>query len=95
MQKCVNDTDGDGDCHLCFRRGGCVSIGGPFLRKDMERDIEDRFAYCLRNSAIVRAAYQEGVGTGLTTEEWLKLAIVALVSAYDGFISASVNLSGD
>ena len=22
-QKCANDTDGDGDCHLCARRGGC------------------------------------------------------------------------
>lgn len=21
--KCVNDTDGDGDCHLCAKRGGC------------------------------------------------------------------------
>lgn len=22
-QLCVNDTDGDGDCHLCARNGGC------------------------------------------------------------------------
>jgi hypothetical protein len=21
--RCPNDTDGDGDCHLCYRRGGC------------------------------------------------------------------------
>jgi hypothetical protein len=21
--KCENDTDGDGDCHLCYRLGGC------------------------------------------------------------------------
>lgn len=21
--QCENDTDGDGDCHLCFRKGGC------------------------------------------------------------------------
>ncbi len=23
--KCPNDTDGDGDCHKCFRRGGCAA----------------------------------------------------------------------
>lgn len=21
--RCPNDTDGDGDCHLCYRNGGC------------------------------------------------------------------------
>lgn len=21
--KCCNDTDGDGDCHECYRKGGC------------------------------------------------------------------------
>ncbi len=26
---CVNDTDGDGNCHKCHRRGGCAANGGP------------------------------------------------------------------
>lgn len=25
---CPNDTDGDGNCHLCARRGGCPARGG-------------------------------------------------------------------
>ena len=23
LASCPNDTDGDGDCHLCWRNGGC------------------------------------------------------------------------
>ena len=30
--KCKYDTDNDGDCHLCCRKGGCKSIGGPFVK---------------------------------------------------------------
>ena len=30
---CAYDTDGDGNCPHCFRRGGCESVGGPFARK--------------------------------------------------------------
>ncbi len=28
--RCVYDTDSDGDCHLCFLKGGCENFtGGP------------------------------------------------------------------
>lgn len=27
---CVFDSNGDGDCHRCHKRGGCVAFGGPF-----------------------------------------------------------------
>lgn len=30
---CVYDTDGDGNCHLCARKGGCRNFGGPFETK--------------------------------------------------------------
>jgi hypothetical protein len=30
--ECVNDTNNDGDCHLCASRGGCSKIGGPFIK---------------------------------------------------------------
>ena len=26
MIRCINDTDGDGDCHLCHRHGGCDQL---------------------------------------------------------------------
>lgn len=26
--KCIHDTDGDGNCHLCHRRGGCFYKSG-------------------------------------------------------------------
>lgn len=29
-RRCRYDDDGDGDCRLCIRRGGCSAIGGPF-----------------------------------------------------------------
>lgn len=29
-QSCVYDTNGDGDCQHCARRGGCKNMGGPF-----------------------------------------------------------------
>lgn len=28
---CRHDTDGDGDCWRCARKGGCLAVGGPFL----------------------------------------------------------------
>lgn len=31
-ENCLYDTNGDGDCHYCYRRGGCRKIGGPFPR---------------------------------------------------------------
>lgn len=27
---CVRDTDGDGNCQHCYKKGGCLAIGGPF-----------------------------------------------------------------
>lgn len=38
--KCAYDSDGDGDCHWCANRGGCVSIGGPFEIKPITPSIE-------------------------------------------------------
>lgn len=35
---CVYDTDSDGDCQLCWKRGGCVAIGGPFERQSILND---------------------------------------------------------
>lgn len=29
-KRCVYDTDGDGDCMYCARRGGCKNMGGPY-----------------------------------------------------------------
>lgn len=28
--RCVYDTNGDGDCQHCARRGGCKNMGGPY-----------------------------------------------------------------
>ena len=33
QDRCVYDTNGDGDCHHCVRRGGCENMGGPFVVK--------------------------------------------------------------
>ncbi len=30
---CIYDTNNDGDCHLCFNKGGCKKNGGPFSQK--------------------------------------------------------------
>lgn len=38
---CAYDTDGDGDCQYCFRRGGCHAIGGPFDGKPMTERTEN------------------------------------------------------
>lgn len=35
-QRCAFDTNGDGDCHRCVRRGGCEAIGGPFGKQTAE-----------------------------------------------------------
>ena len=32
QSECVHDTDGDGNCQRCARHGGCITIGGPFIR---------------------------------------------------------------
>lgn len=31
--QCVYDTNNDGDCQYCARRGGCKNMGGPYTFK--------------------------------------------------------------
>jgi hypothetical protein len=51
---CPEDTDGDGDCHLCAKRGGCTwpNLPGPVLRiKEHARSIIRRHDGLFRNLA--------------------------------------------
>ena len=45
---CVNDTDGDGDCHLCVRRGGCeVFLSGQVQPPKPPRTVKIRGAFAI------------------------------------------------
>ena len=33
LTPCIYDTNGDGDCQHCFKRGGCQNMGGPYQVK--------------------------------------------------------------
>lgn len=50
--QCIYDTNGDGDCHRCAAKGGCVAVGGPFDRCiecceiKADADMMSRQPYC-------------------------------------------------
>lgn len=31
--RCIFDTNSDGDCHNCYKQGGCNACGGPFYTR--------------------------------------------------------------
>ncbi len=39
--RCPNDTDGDGDCHLCYRKGGCPNLRKPDPAPAPEKPLAD------------------------------------------------------
>ena len=75
--KCKHDTDDDGNCAHCAKRGGCIAIGGPFEKQEAwygRRHGRDNFFLLgvvtarkareiMTEKGLVEIATLEGVGT--------------------------------